>query len=75
MGELTETEFAVKAVDSSGVTVLDKPVKTLKNGFMELWLPRDKTLDVTITGLNRSVTGTIETMDSSKTCITTMQLR
>jgi hypothetical protein len=42
---------------------------------MELWLPRDKTLEVTITGLNRSVTGTIETMNNSMTCITTMQLR
>jgi hypothetical protein len=42
---------------------------------MELWLPRGKTLEVTITGLSRSVTGTIETMDNSKTCVTTLQLR
>jgi hypothetical protein len=42
---------------------------------MELWLPRGKTLDVTITGLNRSVTGKIETLADSPTCITTMQLR
>jgi hypothetical protein len=74
-GELIETEFVVKAVDPSGITLLNQPVKTLKNGFMELWLPRGKTLEVTITGLNRSATGTIETMDNSKTCVTTMQLR
>jgi hypothetical protein len=41
---------------------------------MELWLPRGKTLEVTITGLNRSVTGTVRTLDNSPTCITTMQL-
>jgi len=65
----------VKAVDPSGITLLNQPVKTLQNGFMELWLPRGKILEVTITGLNRSATGTIETMDNSKTCVTTMQLR
>lgn len=74
-GELIETEFMVKAVDQSGTTSINQPVKTLKNGFLEIWLPRGKTFQVTIAGLNRVGTEVISTMDDSKTCITTMQLR
>jgi hypothetical protein len=65
----------VKAVDEAGRTVLDQRLKTLKNGFFEIWLPRGKTFQVTVRGLNRSATETIPTMDNSRTCVTTMRLK
>ena len=74
-GELTQTKLNVKAVDQSGTTIMDKPVTTLKSGFMELWLPRNPTINLTISGLNRSAADVITTYDGSDTCITTMQLQ
>jgi hypothetical protein len=74
-GELTQTKLNVKAVDQSGTSIMDKPVTTLKSGFMELWLPRNRTINLTISGQNRSATDVITTSDGSDTCITTMQLQ
>jgi hypothetical protein len=74
-GELTQTKLNVKAVDQSGTIIMNKPVTTLKSGFMELWLPRNRTINLTISGLNRSATDVITTSDGSDTCITTMQLQ
>ena len=74
-GELAQMELNVKAVDQSGTVIMDKPVSTLRNGFMELWLPRNRTINLTISGPNRSATDVITTTDGSATCITTMQLQ
>ena len=74
-GELVQTKLNVKAVDQSGTVIMDRPVSTLKSGFMELWLPRNRSINLTISGLNRSATDVITTTDGSATCITTMQLK
>ena len=74
-GELTQMKLNVKAVDQSGTVIMDRPVSTLRSGFMELWLPRNRTINLTISGLNRSATDVITTTDGSATCITTMQLQ
>ena len=74
-GELPQTKFNVKAIDQSGNIASDMPIYSQKNGFIELWLPRDRTINLTIEGLNRSVSGIITTSDGSNTCITTMQLQ
>ena len=74
-GELVQTKLNVKAVDQSGTVIMDSPVSTLKNGFMELWLPRNRTINLTISGLNRSAKDVRTTTDDSATCITTMQLQ
>ena len=74
-GELTQTKLNVKAVDQSGTTIMDAPVSTLKSGFMELWLPRNRTINLTISGLNRSASYVITTTDGSATCVTTMRLQ
>ena len=52
-GELVQKKLNVKAVDKSGTVIMDRPVSTLKSGFMELWLPRNRTINLTISGLNR----------------------
>jgi len=74
-GELVQTKLNVKAVDKSGSVIMNKSVSTMENGFMELWLPRNRTINLTISGLNRSATDVITTTDGSATCITTMQLQ
>ena len=74
-GELPENKFDVRAIDQDGNVLIDETIITLLNGFFELWLPRDRKIELTIRGLDRSVKGMIETFDDSKTCITTLQLK
>ena len=74
-GELVQKKFQVKAVDQKGNVLVDRTISTMRNGFFELWLPRDRKIELEIQGLNRSAEGTIETFNDSKTCITTFQLR
>jgi len=74
-GELPEMKFAVKATDRDGNVLVDETIATLKNGFFELWLPRNRNIELTIQGDGRQVRGRIATFDSSRTCITNLQLR
>jgi hypothetical protein len=73
--ELAEKEFYVRAIDQDGNVLIDETITTLRNGFFELWLPRNRRIELRIQGLNRKAKGTIETSDDSKTCITTFRLR
>jgi len=74
-GELPEKEFDVKAVDQDGNVLVDKTIVTLRNGFFELWLPRNRKIGLRVQSLNRTAKGIIKTFDDSKTCITTFRLR
>jgi len=74
-GELAERDFHVKAVDQERNILVDDTIATLRNGFFELWLPRDRRIQLTIKGFNRTASGTIETFTDSHTCITTFQLK
>lgn len=73
-GELVEEEFDVQITDSSGNVILDETKTTEKNGFIDLWLPRDDTYVVTITQEERTTESKISTFEGDNTCITTMQL-
>jgi hypothetical protein len=73
--ELPEKAFAVKAVDQDGNVLVDDTIVTLRNGFFELWLPRNRKIGLRVHGLNRTAKGLITTFDDSKTCITTFRLR
>ena len=73
--ELPEKEFYVKAVDQDGNVLVDETITTLRNGFFELWLPRDRKIGLRIQGLNRTAKGQITTFDKSNTCITTFRLQ
>jgi len=72
---LAEKEFDVRAIDQDGKVLVDETITTLGNGFFELWLPRNRWIELRIKGLNRKANGTIGTFDQSKTCVTTFQLR
>jgi hypothetical protein len=73
-GELADKEFKVRAVDQDENVLFDGNIATLRNGFFELWLPRDRKIELTIEGMNRKAEGVIKTFDDSKTCVTTFQL-
>jgi hypothetical protein len=68
-------KFDVRATDQNGNVLVNEAIDTLKNGFFELWLPRNRIINLSIEGLDRYVTGRIRTFDGSKTCVTTFRLR
>lgn len=73
-GELTDKEFDVSIADLEGNTILDQKMKSQANGFIDLWLPRDKTYRVTVGHDGKTAESEISTFDSNNTCITTLQL-
>ena len=74
-GELASEKFDVKAVGQNGAVLLNETVMTLPNGFMELWLPRNRKIELTIKRNELLSIGVIDTFDSSKTCVTTFKLQ
>ncbi len=50
-GELIEKEFDVIAIDQDGNAIVYKSMTTLRNGFFELWLPRNRRINLKIQGL------------------------
>ena len=73
-GELPEKQFEVLAKDPNGNVLINETIATLKNGFFELWLPRDLSINLSIQGLGKQTEGTLGTFDGSNTCLTTFQL-
>jgi hypothetical protein len=73
--ELPEQKFYVKAVDQDGNVLVDDTITSLRNGFFELWLPRNRRIALRVQGLNRTAKGLITTFANSDTCITTFRLR
>jgi len=73
-GELIETPVKVTVTLADGAMLLDEKITTMKNGFLELWLPRNQEITVTMEALGRKAEGTIGTFPNSNTCITTFQL-
>ncbi len=53
--------------------VVDKAVTSQSNGFIDLWLPRDKTYKVKITHEGKKAESQITTFENDATCITSMQ--
>jgi len=74
-GELPETTFEVSAIDQKGNELFRGSKTTLRNGFFEIWLPRERSIQLTIQGLGLKTQGQIGTFDQSDTCITTFQLK
>ena len=68
-------KFDVKGTDQNGNVLVNETIATLRNGFFELWLPRNRGIKLTIQGPDRKAIGHIGTFDTSKTCVTTFRLR
>ena len=73
-GELANKEFDVTIQDEDGKVIVDEKMKSLENGFIDVWLPRDKTFQVKIQYGEKMSESTISTFKGDHTCITTMQL-
>jgi hypothetical protein len=73
-GELTEQEFSVYIEDNEGNVIVDQAMKSQSNGFIDLWLPRDKKYSVTIEQDGVKAKAELSTFKSDNTCVTTMQL-
>ncbi len=72
--ELTDKSFDIMIKDSNNEIIQQGEIKSLDNGFFELWLPRNKTLDISVSFENKTATAVIKTGNDDKTCITTMLL-
>lgn len=73
-GEMVEKEFDVHIADTEGNVILDQTMKSQANGFIDFWLPRDKTYRITIKHDGKIAESEISTFKDDNTCITTMQL-
>lgn len=71
---MVQEEFEVYIENAAGDVVIDEPMQTEENGFIDLWLPRDETYTVEIKQDGKEVTSEISTFQDDFTCITTMQL-
>jgi len=80
-GELKNKDMHLVIKDAnSGTTIKSEKVNTENDGFIDLWLPRHKTLDVSIhygnnTGKYLVAKETISTHPGERTCITSMKLK
>jgi hypothetical protein len=57
-----------------GKVIVDETLKSQPNGFIDLWLPREKTFKVKIEHAGKKVESELSTFESDGTCITNMQL-
>jgi hypothetical protein len=73
-GEMADKEFSVYIEDTEGNVIIDKTLKSQSNGFIDLWLPRDKTYRVTIAHDGKTAESEFSTFESDNTCITNIQL-
>jgi hypothetical protein len=73
-GELADVELDLYIEDTEGNVILDETVKSPANGFLDFWLPRDKTYNVTVEYDGKMVESEISTFQGDDTCVTTMQL-
>jgi hypothetical protein len=70
------TNATVRVVATSGGSpVIDSLITTGKNGFLDLWLPRNRKIYCTLESGGKQAADTVFTFDSSKTCITTFRLQ
>lgn len=69
--ELKNEEFEILIKDMEGDIVLDKTLTSGANGFIDLWLPRDKKYTIQITQGGNTINSSLSTFNGDNTCITT----
>lgn len=72
--ELKKSEFFIKLSDENEVIFMEEVVHSLKNGFIELWLPKDREFETRVIYENKSCEFTLTTYETSRTCITDLKL-
>ena len=72
-GELSNEEFTV-IVKDNGEEIINEVLETGSNGFIDLWLPRNKKFEITIKYGEKIAQSKLTTYANSRTCITTLKL-
>ncbi|WP_243028635.1 CueP family metal-binding protein [Thermus albus] len=72
-GELQEEVFEVRVLEGEK-EVLKTQLKTGRDGFFELWLPRNRRYTLEIRHGNLVATGSVATFSQSPTCLTGFRL-
>lgn len=73
-GEMVNKEFAVLIEDEEGNIIVDEMMKSESNGFIDVWVPRDRKYNITIEHNDRKAETEISSFEGDDTCITTMKL-
>ncbi|SEU10424.1 CueP family metal-binding protein [Paenibacillus sp. NFR01] len=73
-GELADESFQVTVTDEQGEVVVNDELKSHPNGFIDLWLPREKNYHVKVERDGKQAESDISTFEDDNTCITTMKL-
>lgn len=73
-GELANREMHFTLTDDGGQTLVDETLTTYDNGFMGIWLPKDKTGKITVTMDDKTGSADFSTAKDSPTCIGNLQL-
>ncbi|MNO02529.1 hypothetical protein D3C81_2229590 [compost metagenome] len=71
---MVNQEFNITVTNPSGKVVLNQKLTSHPNGFIDLWLPRDNTYQVTVENGGKKAEAKVTTFENNNTCITTMQL-
>lgn len=69
--ELKNEEFGIIIKDMDGNVIIDETKTSQPNGFIDLWLPRDKEYTIQITHNGNIINSTLSTFEGDNTCITT----
>lgn len=75
VGEMNNKKFKITLIDEKGKYLYNnEEIKTGDNGFMNLWITKDKTFTVLIEHDDKNVEFSLTTNKNSPTCITTAKL-
>lgn len=74
-GEMVGESMWVHAETPDGTVLVDEARTAMDNGFIELWLPRDSEIDLTIEANGLGAEGRISTYGTSHTCIPELRLQ
>lgn len=74
-GELVGVPVEVLARTADGTELIHETMTTLANGFIELWLPRDLEVRLTLRADSLAAEEVLSTADGARTCVTTMRLQ
>ena len=75
LGELKNEVFLVEIKNEKGEMIVSEEITSTARGWIDLWLPRDQTFDVTLTHNGTTKTMAITTFSTSKTCVSDFLLK
>src|SRR5699024_11567901 len=62
-GELVDADFDIQIENEDGEVIVDEMMNSGKNGFIDLWLPREQNYHVTVDYDGKSVESELSTFE------------